>query len=239
MCAETGAALVLMHTRAAPKQRLQDPDLYEDVVDGGARRSCASASSWRSRPASQREQLIVDPGPDFAKTPAQTIELLRRRRAPARARPAAADGDLAQGLHRRAHRPRRRASGSPARSPRSPTASTQGAHIFRVHDVAAAADYLRVRARPRAASATLDEAICAWPRRLRYERSVHGDTLAIIHGCRPLSNAAGRQPPNPHEGDTNMAVLDRSELRRARWPTCTRSPTRSASTASGGCARPT
>ena len=28
VCARTGAALVLMHTRAAPKQRLQDPELY-------------------------------------------------------------------------------------------------------------------------------------------------------------------------------------------------------------------
>src|SRR3954471_1625310 len=32
VCAATGAALVLMHTRAAPKQRLQDPALYDDVV---------------------------------------------------------------------------------------------------------------------------------------------------------------------------------------------------------------
>jgi dihydropteroate synthase len=27
-----GAALVLMHTRAAPRERLQDPDLYGDIV---------------------------------------------------------------------------------------------------------------------------------------------------------------------------------------------------------------
>ena len=32
LCAQTGAALVLMHTRAAPKQRMQDPDLYDDVI---------------------------------------------------------------------------------------------------------------------------------------------------------------------------------------------------------------
>ena len=32
MCAATGAALVVMHTRAAPRERLQDPDLYEDLV---------------------------------------------------------------------------------------------------------------------------------------------------------------------------------------------------------------
>ena len=32
------------------------------------------------------------------------------------------------------------------------------------------------------------------------------------HGCPPLSNAAGRQPPIPTEGDQHAAVLDRSEL---------------------------
>src|ERR1019366_10777771 len=31
-CASSGAALVLMHTRAAPRERLQDPDLYDDVT---------------------------------------------------------------------------------------------------------------------------------------------------------------------------------------------------------------
>ncbi len=124
VCAETGAALVVMHTAAAPRVRRQDPELYGDVVgevlaflrarvDGGARRRGVA-----------REQLILDPGPDFAKTPAQTVELLAARGAPARARPAAAAGDLAQGLRRRAHWPRRPANGSPARSPRSRTGST-------------------------------------------------------------------------------------------------------------------
>ena len=33
VCAQTGAALVLMHTRAAPKQKLLDPALDGRVVD--------------------------------------------------------------------------------------------------------------------------------------------------------------------------------------------------------------
>ncbi|MEA2129508.1 MAG: dihydropteroate synthase, partial [Solirubrobacteraceae bacterium] len=71
VCARTGAALVLMHTRAAPKQRLQDPDLYDDVVADvvrflGERMEVARAHGVRD------EQLILDPGPDFSKTPAQT-----------------------------------------------------------------------------------------------------------------------------------------------------------------------
>ena len=72
---ESGAALVVMHTRAAPKQRMQDPDLYGDIVAGGAglpeERIALALSAGVAR-----EQLIVDPGPDFAKTPAQTVELL-------------------------------------------------------------------------------------------------------------------------------------------------------------------
>ena len=32
VCAAAGAALVVMHTRAAPRQRLQDPELYDDVA---------------------------------------------------------------------------------------------------------------------------------------------------------------------------------------------------------------
>ena len=93
-----------------------------------------------------REQLILDPGPDFAKTPAQTIALLAQLGAPARARAPAADGDLAQGLHRRADRPRRRASASRGTLAALAHGVAAGAHIFRVHDVAAAADFLTVRA---------------------------------------------------------------------------------------------
>ena len=37
VCAQTGAALVVMHTRAAPRERLQDPDLYGDITRRGAR----------------------------------------------------------------------------------------------------------------------------------------------------------------------------------------------------------
>ncbi|MGH2899116.1 MAG: dihydropteroate synthase, partial [Solirubrobacteraceae bacterium] len=77
VCARTGAALVLMHTRATPKQRLQDPGRYDDVT---ADVLAFLAERMRiARDAGVRdEQLILDPGPDFAKTPAQTIALLRR-----------------------------------------------------------------------------------------------------------------------------------------------------------------
>lgn len=77
LCAEAGAALVVMHTRARPKQRLQDADLYADVTVDVVqflteRMRLAVAQGLDER------ALIVDPGPDFTKTPAQTIAMLRR-----------------------------------------------------------------------------------------------------------------------------------------------------------------
>ena len=77
VCAATGAGLVLMHTRAEPKQTLLDPGFYEDVVVDvrdflGERIAIAEDAGMHP------EQLLLDPGPDFAKTPAQTVAVLRR-----------------------------------------------------------------------------------------------------------------------------------------------------------------
>jgi dihydropteroate synthase len=74
--AARGAGYILMHNRGRPKVRLTDANLYEDVVadvlsfmdDKFAVLAAAGVT---------RSQVIVDPGPDFAKTPAQTVEVLR------------------------------------------------------------------------------------------------------------------------------------------------------------------
>jgi dihydropteroate synthase len=144
LCAKTGAALVLMHTRAAPKQRLQDPDLYADVtaeVLGFLRQRMDLAIRRGVHP----EQLILDPGPDFAKTPAQTVELLAGiERLHALGRPlllAISRKDFVGALTGRP--PRERLAGTLAALAHG---VEQGAHIFRVHDVRAAADFLEVRA---------------------------------------------------------------------------------------------
>ena len=89
---------------------------------------------------------MLDPGPDFAKTPAQTIEVLRALDALHGARAAAAARRLAQGLRRRADGPRSAATGWPGRWRRSSHGVDAGAHMLRVHDVAATADFLAVRA---------------------------------------------------------------------------------------------
>lgn len=144
ICAETGAALVLMHTRAAPRERLQDPDLYDDVtaeVLAFLRERIVAALDLGVAP----EQLIVDPGPDFAKTPAQTIRLLSEvTRLHELERPllmAISRKDFIGALTGRA--PRERLAGTLAALAYGVDV---GAHIFRVHDVAAAVDFLAVRA---------------------------------------------------------------------------------------------
>jgi dihydropteroate synthase len=144
VCAQSGAALVLMHTRAAPRERLQDPELYGDVTAEvlaflGERVALARATGVGD------EQLILDPGPDFAKTPAQTVRLLREvERLHELGRPllmAISRKDFVGALTGRA--PRERLAGTLAALAHGLDA---GAHIFRVHDVASASDFLAVRA---------------------------------------------------------------------------------------------
>ena len=140
----TGAGLVLMHTRVAPKGTLLDPGFYDDVV-ADVHDFLAELIAIARGAGMHAEQLLLDPGPDFAKTPAQTVAVLRRLdalhelgrplllaisrkdflgaitgRAAARARGRHAGGGR---LRRRRRRPR-----------------------VRVHDVRAAADFLAVRA---------------------------------------------------------------------------------------------
>ena len=143
VCAESGAALVVMHTRAAPRERLQDPDLYADVTEEVLAFLRERLALARSRGVAE-EQLILDPGPDFAKTPAQTIELLANvSRLHELGRPllmAISRKDFIGALTTRP--PRERLAGTLAALAHG---VDHGAHIFRVHDVAAASEFLAVR----------------------------------------------------------------------------------------------
>ena len=143
VCAETGAALVLMHTAAAPRERRQDADLYEDVVDE-VLAFLRERMELAEEHGVESDQLIVDPGPDFAKTPAQTVRLLASAgRLHELGRPvlmAISRKDFVGALTGRP--PRERLAGTLAALAHG---VDRGAHIFRVHDVAAAADYLAVR----------------------------------------------------------------------------------------------
>lgn len=70
------AGLVVMHTAAPPKTRLQESDLYGDVVaDVGDFLGSKVAQAVEA--GVDPESILVDPGPDFTKTPAQTVAVLR------------------------------------------------------------------------------------------------------------------------------------------------------------------
>jgi dihydropteroate synthase len=144
VCAQSGAALVLMHTAAAPRVRRQDPDLYGDVVEE-VLNFLRERAAVALEAGVSREQLILDPGPDFAKTPAQTITLLahveRLHELELPLLMAISRKDFIGALTGRP--PRERLAGTLAALAHGVDA---GAHIFRVHDVAAAADFLTVRA---------------------------------------------------------------------------------------------
>ena len=129
----------------------------------GALPSCASGSHLAIACGVDAEQLIVDPGPDFAKTPAQTITLLRDvARLHELQRPlllAISRKDFIGALTGRP--PRGRLAGTLAALAHGQDA---GAHIFRVHDVAAAADFIAVRGRA-LGGARARQGSGRWPRK--------------------------------------------------------------------------
>jgi len=75
LAARYGAHLVVMHTRAEPKrEHFHD---YEGDVVGDVRAFLAERCAVAQAQGVTDDKLIVDPGPDFAKTPAETIAVLR------------------------------------------------------------------------------------------------------------------------------------------------------------------
>lgn len=155
LCAEAGAGLVIMHNRSRPKQRLTDPSLYD--VEGERRRQNGLSavtsdvvSFLRGRAAEAesrglpREALIFDPGPDFSKTPRQTITVLQELdEVSALGRPlllALSRKDFVGALTQRP--PRERLAGTLAAI--GHVAGTVHGCVLRVHDVDAVVDYLHV-----------------------------------------------------------------------------------------------
>jgi dihydropteroate synthase len=144
VCAQTGAALVLMHTVAAPKEKLLDPALDGRIIEDVEQFLRDRIEVAVGRGVSF-EQLVLDPGPDFSKTPYQTVEVLRGlSRLHELGRPlllAVSRKDFVGALTGRP--PRGRLAGTLAALAHG---VDSGAHILRVHDVAEAADFLAVRA---------------------------------------------------------------------------------------------
>jgi dihydropteroate synthase len=143
LAAESGAALVLMHTRAAPKQA-SFPDYGGDVV--GDVEAFLHQRIVQARTAGVAvEQLVLDPGPDFAKTPEETVAVLRALpRLQALGRPMLLAISRKYFLGAITGRPP--AERLAATLAAAAWAVDAGAAILRVHDVAAVRDLLAVKA---------------------------------------------------------------------------------------------
>ena len=139
-CADHRAALVITHTRAAPKTKAfpRYDDVVRDVCEFLDQRMAAARSAGGGEDA-----IVLDPGIDLAKSPAESIALLRRLpEVAALGRPlllAVSRKDFVGALTGRA--PAARDAGTLAAVG---AAVAGGARIVRVHDVAGAGDYLRV-----------------------------------------------------------------------------------------------
>ena len=145
VCAKWGAGMVVMHTEVPPKTQKWDEELYPDGVVRRQLDFFAERMADLAEAGVKADQLILDPGPDFGKTPLQTIESLRGipELIGQFARPvmlAVSRKDFVGALTHR--RPRERAAGTLAAIG---FGLDQGATVLRVHDVAGTSDYLRVR----------------------------------------------------------------------------------------------
>jgi dihydropteroate synthase len=142
-CAETGAGLVITHTRAAPKTK--DFPAYGDVVEDVVALLRERMEIARARGVADG-QLLLDPGLDLAKTPAETVEVLRHlRELEPLGRPlllAISRKDFVGAITGRP--PAARDAGTLAAV--EPALEVGVGTALRVHDVAGAADFLAVRA---------------------------------------------------------------------------------------------
>ena len=139
-CAKHGAGLVVMHTRAEPKVKAFPG--YDDVIEDIRDFLTERIELARSRGVAA-EKIVIDPGPDFAKTPEETVEMLRRLHELADLEYpmllALSRKDFVGALTGR--RPAERLGGT-----LGAIAAVAGENdILRVHDVASVADFLRVR----------------------------------------------------------------------------------------------
>lgn len=141
-CADSGAALVITHTRTPPKTKAF-PE-YGDVVEDVAAFLDARVEVARAHGVDE-ERIVLDPGIDLAKTPAESVELVRSLpRLAQRGLPlllAVSRKDFVGALTGRP--PAERDAGTLAAIG---AGLRGGASILRVHDVAGARDYLNVHA---------------------------------------------------------------------------------------------
>jgi len=140
-CADHHASLVLTHTHVPPKQKAYPAhgDVMADV-----RQLLGERDAQARERGVEAGRIVLDPGIDMGKTPAESIELLRRlHELSDLERPvlvAISRKDFIGALLGRAP-----AGRDPGTLAALEAAAIGGAAYVRVHDVAAAADYLTVR----------------------------------------------------------------------------------------------
>jgi dihydropteroate synthase len=142
-CAEAGAAVVLMHTETPPKTTRWEEDLYPNGVAERLEEFFEGRLAELESAGVAREQVVLDPGPDFAKTPQQTVgalrDLERLTRFGCPLMLAVSRKDFVGALTGRA--PRERGPGTFAALA---AGIRRGGRLLRVHDVGGTVDFLRV-----------------------------------------------------------------------------------------------
>ena len=142
--AEWEAGFVLMHTVGPPKVKILERDLYGDVVDDVLDFGHRTLDRLEAAGVS-RQQVLFDPGVDFAKTPRQSLDLVHGI-----GRMAELGRPLLLALSRKdfigaitGTTPRKRDAGTLAAVGAVAAAVPQT--VFRVHDVSATVQYLAVQ----------------------------------------------------------------------------------------------
>lgn len=145
VCAGHGAAMVVMHTEVPPKSQRWDEDLYPDGIVTRQLRFFNERLASLAAAGITPNQIVLDPGPDFGKTPRQTVDSLRGLpEICALGCPVMLAVSRKDFIGAITHRPpSQRVAGTFAALG---AGLDLGARVLRVHDVAGTVDFLKVRA---------------------------------------------------------------------------------------------
>jgi dihydropteroate synthase len=144
LVAERGCECCLMHMLGEPRT-MQDDPRYDDVVDD-IKAFLSERAAFAVAEGIAEERIAVDPGIGFGKTLAHNLELLRRL-----GEIASLGFEVVIGTSRKSFLGRLTGRDDPHDRVAATLATTvlaleRGATVFRVHDVAATADALKVAA---------------------------------------------------------------------------------------------
>jgi dihydropteroate synthase len=141
VCAQSDAAVCLMHMLGTPRTMQQDPQ-YGDVT-GEVKSFLLERAAACERAGIARERIVIDPGFGFGKTSRHNLDLIRGL-----PQLAASGYAVLAGISRKSVLGRLAGRDAGSRLPASVAAALllaqRGAAILRVHDVQATVDALKV-----------------------------------------------------------------------------------------------